>query len=112
MSFFATCVYLRKNLRAVWPHNASLYASSTSVHLQLLASPFDQGLRKETVDLCQHARIGGIIAEREWEEYDEATRIWVGRVSFYSNGFSERLDPGDSDVLDDGFGPGTQPHRS
>ena len=43
MSFFATCVYLRRNLRAVWPPNASLYASSTCVHLQLLAGPFDQG---------------------------------------------------------------------
>ena len=37
MSFLATCVYLRENLRAVWPPNASLYASSTCVHLRLLA---------------------------------------------------------------------------
>ena len=28
----------------VWPPNASHYASSTCVHLRLLASPFDQGL--------------------------------------------------------------------
>ena len=45
MSFFATCVYLRRNLRAVWPPNASLYASSTCVHLRLLASPFGQGFK-------------------------------------------------------------------
>ena len=43
MSFFATWVYLRKNLRTVWPPNASLYASSTCVHLRLLAGPFGQG---------------------------------------------------------------------
>ena len=43
MSFFATCVYLRRNLRAAWPPNASLYASSTCVHLRLLAAPFGQG---------------------------------------------------------------------
>ena len=40
MSFFETCVYLR----GVWPPNASLYASSTCVHLRLLAGPFGQGL--------------------------------------------------------------------
>ena len=45
MSFFATCVYLRRNLRAVWPPNASLYASSTCVHLRLLAGLFGQGVR-------------------------------------------------------------------
>ena len=43
MSFFATCVYLRRNLRAVWPPNGSLYASSTCVHLRLLVGPFGQG---------------------------------------------------------------------
>ena len=43
MSFFATCLYLRRNLRAVWPPNASLCASSTCVNLRLLAGPFDQG---------------------------------------------------------------------
>ena len=36
-------MYLRRNLRAVWPPNASLYASSTCVHLRLLAGPFGQG---------------------------------------------------------------------
>ena len=46
MSFFATCVYLRKNLPAVCPPTASLYASSTCVHLRLLAGPFGQGLRQ------------------------------------------------------------------
>ena len=46
MSFFATCVSLRRNLRAVWPPNASLYSSSTCVHLRLLASPFDQGFKR------------------------------------------------------------------
>ena len=45
MSFFATCMYLRRNLRAVWPPNASLYASSTCVHLRLVAGPFDQGFK-------------------------------------------------------------------
>ena len=45
MFFCAICVYLRRNLRAVWPPNASFYASSTCVHLRLLAGPFDQGLR-------------------------------------------------------------------
>ena len=44
MSFFATCVHLRRNLRAVWPPNATLYANSTCVHLQLLVGPFGQGL--------------------------------------------------------------------
>ena len=39
-----TCVYLRGNLRSVWPPNASLYASSTCVHLRILAGPFAQGL--------------------------------------------------------------------
>ena len=29
---------------SVWPPNASFYASSTCVHLRLLAGPFDQGL--------------------------------------------------------------------
>ena len=43
MSFFATCVYLRRNLRAVWSPNASLYTSSTCVHLRLLPGPFDRG---------------------------------------------------------------------
>ena len=43
MSFFATCLNLRRNLRAVWPPNAILYASSTYVHLRLLAGPFGQG---------------------------------------------------------------------
>ena len=37
-------MYLRRNLRTVWPPNASLYASSTCVHLRLLAGPFGQGL--------------------------------------------------------------------
>ena len=49
MSFFATSVYLRRNLRAVWPPNASLYASSTCVHLRLLAGPFDQGLTLQAI---------------------------------------------------------------
>ena len=39
---FATCVYFRGNSRVRWPPNASLYASSTCVHLGLLAGPFDQ----------------------------------------------------------------------
>ena len=47
MSFFATCMYLRGNLRAAWPPNASLYASSTCVHLRLLVGPFDQGLKPQ-----------------------------------------------------------------
>ena len=38
-------MYLRRNLRAVWPPNASLYASSNCVHLRLLAGPFGQGLK-------------------------------------------------------------------
>ena len=36
-------MYLRRNLLAVWPPNASLYASSTCVHSGLLAGPFGQG---------------------------------------------------------------------
>ena len=30
---------------SVWPPNANFYASSTCVHLRLLAGPFDQGFR-------------------------------------------------------------------
>ena len=47
MFFLATCVYLQRNLlvRLTTQRNAtqSLYASSTSAHLRLLAGPFDQG---------------------------------------------------------------------
>ena len=52
MSFFTTCVYLRRNLPAVWPPNASLYASSTCVHLRLLAGPFGQGFTRVRNNLC------------------------------------------------------------
>ena len=52
MSFFATCVYLRRNLRAVWPPNASFYASSTCVRLRLLAGPFGQGFKFSSVHSC------------------------------------------------------------
>ena len=38
-------MYLRRNLRAVWPPNASLHESSTCVHLRLLVGPFGQGFR-------------------------------------------------------------------
>ena len=38
-------VFARKLARqSFWPPNASLYASSTCVHLRLLGSPFGQGL--------------------------------------------------------------------
>ena len=45
------CVFLRlactceETGESVWPPNLSLYASSTCVHLRLLADPFGQGLR-------------------------------------------------------------------
>ena len=43
-SFFlqvaCTC---EETCESVWPYNASLYASSTCVHLRLLAGPFGQG---------------------------------------------------------------------
>ena len=35
----------KETCESVWPPNASLYESSTCVHLRLLAGPFDQGLR-------------------------------------------------------------------
>ena len=42
---------------SVWPPNASVYASSTCVHLRLLAGPFGQGLKDtslngNTASLC------------------------------------------------------------
>ena len=46
------CLFLRlactceETCESVWPPNASLYASSTCVHLRLLAGPFDQSLRR------------------------------------------------------------------
>ena len=36
-------VLARKLASFVWPPNASLYSSSTCVHLRLLAGSFDQG---------------------------------------------------------------------
>ena len=64
MSFFATCVYLRRNLQAVWPPNASLYASSTCVHLRLLAGPFGQGLRSQWLVTAQILQRGSNLMER------------------------------------------------
>ena len=46
MFLFATCVYLRGNLRVRLPPNASLYAGSSRVHLRLLAGPLGQGLTR------------------------------------------------------------------
>ena len=46
------CLFLRltstceETCESVWPPNASLYTSSTCIHLRLLAGPFGQGLRK------------------------------------------------------------------
>ena len=45
------CLFLRltstceETCESVWPPNASLYASSTCIHLRLLAGPFGQGLK-------------------------------------------------------------------
>ena len=39
-----TCT-CEETCECLWPPNASFYASSTCVHLRLLAGPFDQGLR-------------------------------------------------------------------
>ena len=38
----------------VWPPNASLYASSTCVHLRLLAGPFAQGFRNRCLRLLHN----------------------------------------------------------
>ena len=58
--FFATGVYLRRNLRAVWPPNASLYANSTCVQLRLLAGPFGQGFSPGMVPLIMKATDVGV----------------------------------------------------
>ena len=43
----------RRKFFTVWPPNASLYASSTCVHLRLLACPFGQGFREKRQFCCK-----------------------------------------------------------
>ena len=50
-------MYLRRSLESVWPLNASLYASSTCVHLRLLAGPFAQDFT-------------GLLVWRKWEKFN------------------------------------------
>ena len=46
MSFLRFTSICEETCESVWPPNASLYASSTCIHLRLLAGPFGQGLSK------------------------------------------------------------------
>ena len=43
MFFLRLACTCEETCESVWPLNASLYASSTCLHLRLLAGPFDQG---------------------------------------------------------------------
>ena len=45
MVFLRHACTCEETCQCVWPPNASLYASSTCVHLRLLAGPFGQGFR-------------------------------------------------------------------
>ena len=62
MAFFAIRVHFQETCESVWPPNASLYASSTCAHLQLLAGPFDQGFT-----VCK--------------EYPQKFQIWKSETS-------------------------------
>ena len=42
-----TCTW-EETCESVWPPNASLYVSSTCVHLRLLSGPFDQGFSRSS----------------------------------------------------------------
>ena len=48
-----TCT-CEETCECVWPPNASLYASSTCVHLRLLAGPFDQGFNIQICTIRSH----------------------------------------------------------
>ena len=50
---YLNCASLKVNLgcESVWPPNASLYASSTCVHLRPLAGLFDQGITRNCISL-------------------------------------------------------------
>ena len=47
MSFLRVACICEETCESVWPPNASLYASSTCVHLRILAGPFAQGFRQQ-----------------------------------------------------------------
>ena len=82
MSFFVTCAYLRRNLRAVWPPNASLYASSTCVHLRPLAGPFGQGLMTNSTHIMCYSLSGRWEGKEGHAQDYEKSMFFYGRTNF------------------------------